>query len=296
MSAIEELLRAKIVKIEADRDREAAKVDKLDKELADVKRERDDLKFVVDGHRPFNEWAQEYLDAGRWAGYRYCDGVMTELKERDEELASALKSNAHQADAYSSLNAAYGQLAEEHAKALEDNDAAMKAPKITDFEAQRSDPVESPNADDAYTVLDMPPDLHPQTKCLVWGFANALAAKLHKAEQKYGYSDGWRTTDWIASGKCREKLMEHIAKGDPRDVAAYCAFLWWHNASTVSNDAACSAEDSELAALVRKSYVLSCVDYGPEHEIRWLFELPMPAADGERFKKLAARAAQEERK
>lgn len=120
MSAIEELLRAKIVMIEADRDREAAKVDKLDKELADVKRERDDLKFVVDGHRPFNEWAQEYLDAGRWAGYRYCDGVMTELKERDEELASALKSNAHQADAYSSLNAAYQQLAEEYAKSKTD--------------------------------------------------------------------------------------------------------------------------------------------------------------------------------
>lgn len=67
---------------------------------------------------------------------------------------------------------------------------------------------------------------------LVVRFARALSAKLAAAEAKYGYSDGWMSPDWM--DECRAKLLEHIAKGDPRDVAAYCAFLWHHGESTVS--------------------------------------------------------------
>ncbi len=73
-------------------------------------------------------------------------------------------------------------------------------------------------------------ELHPRTVNLVVRFARALASKLAAAEAKYGYSDGWASPDWV--DECRAKLMEHIAKGDPRDVAAYCAFLWHHGAST----------------------------------------------------------------
>lgn len=61
---------------------------------------------------------------------------------------------------------------------------------------------------------------------LVNRFAEALREKLHKAEKKYGYSNAWMRDDW------RDTLVncmhEHIAKGDPRDVAAYCAFAWHH--------------------------------------------------------------------
>ncbi|WP_234197098.1 hypothetical protein [Pseudacidovorax sp. NFM-22] len=74
--------------------------------------------------------------------------------------------------------------------------------------------------------------LHPETIRLVVRFARALAEKLAAAERKYGYSDGWRSPDWM--DECRAKLMEHIAKGDPRDVAAYCAFLWHHGTSTAA--------------------------------------------------------------
>lgn len=74
------------------------------------------------------------------------------------------------------------------------------------------------------------PDLNPATLFLVWNFAIALADKLANAEKKYGYTDGWRNRDWM--DECRAKLAEHIAKGDPRDVAAYCAFLWHHGEST----------------------------------------------------------------
>jgi len=75
--------------------------------------------------------------------------------------------------------------------------------------------------------------LHPATVNLVVRFARALSKKLAAAETKYGYSDGWLSPDWM--DECRAKLMEHIAKGDPRDVAAYCAFLWHHGASTVTS-------------------------------------------------------------
>lgn len=72
--------------------------------------------------------------------------------------------------------------------------------------------------------------LHPKTASLVQRFTAALAEKLAAAEKKYGYSDGWASPDWM--GECRLQLREHLFKGDPRDVAAYCAFLWHHGAST----------------------------------------------------------------
>jgi hypothetical protein len=64
------------------------------------------------------------------------------------------------------------------------------------------------------------------TDDLVDRFAAALKAKLRAAEQKYGYSDDWLRDDW--QGELIAKLLHHIQKGDPRDVAAYCAFAWHH--------------------------------------------------------------------
>ncbi|HFE2689503.1 TPA: DUF551 domain-containing protein [Klebsiella quasipneumoniae subsp. similipneumoniae] len=36
--------------------------------------------------------------------------------------------------------------------------------------------------------------------------------------------------DWYDD--CLQSLFEHIEKGDPRDVAAYCAFMWYHGWKT----------------------------------------------------------------
>lgn len=74
------------------------------------------------------------------------------------------------------------------------------------------------------------PTMHPATADLVQRFSQALAEKLAAAEKKYGYSDGWLQSHWM--DECRAKLLEHVAKGDPRDVAAYCAFLWHHGEKT----------------------------------------------------------------
>lgn len=64
------------------------------------------------------------------------------------------------------------------------------------------------------------------TDKLVDRFAEALKAKLRAAEAKYGYNDGWLDDHW--QDDLRTKLVEHLHKGDPRDVAAYCAFAWHH--------------------------------------------------------------------
>lgn len=79
-------------------------------------------------------------------------------------------------------------------------------------------------------VNDITVDLHPATKQLVIDYANALADKLLAAEHKYGRRDDWMTQDW--EDECREKLMDHIKKGDPLDVAAYSAFMWKRGWST----------------------------------------------------------------
>jgi hypothetical protein len=79
-------------------------------------------------------------------------------------------------------------------------------------------------------AIDMPDGINVGTEMLVRDFASALAEKLFDAEIKYGYSDGWSKPDWM--DECRQKLIDHVEKGDPRDVAAYCAFLWYHKEKT----------------------------------------------------------------
>lgn len=65
-----------------------------------------------------------------------------------------------------------------------------------------------------------------QESALVRGFAAALLAKLTAAEEKCGYKGAWRRRDWLS--ELRAELLRHVDKGDPVDVAAYCAFAWFH--------------------------------------------------------------------
>ncbi|KMV90563.1 hypothetical protein HMPREF9688_03362 [Klebsiella oxytoca 10-5244] len=79
-------------------------------------------------------------------------------------------------------------------------------------------------------TVKLPDDLHPDTQELVIDFCTALAEKLYKAQLKYGYDADWKQDGWPS--QCQAHFHQHIAKGDPRDVAAYCAFMWWHGWST----------------------------------------------------------------
>lgn len=72
--------------------------------------------------------------------------------------------------------------------------------------------------------------LSKDTADLVDRFSHALKEKLWDAQLKYGFWNGWKSPDWM--DECRDHLRKHIEKGDPRDVAAYCAFLWYHGEST----------------------------------------------------------------
>jgi hypothetical protein len=59
---------------------------------------------------------------------------------------------------------------------------------------------------------------------LVARFSAALLEKLRSADTKGRH--GWAEDDWREA--CQRGLTNRVAKGDPRDVAAYCAFLWHH--------------------------------------------------------------------
>lgn len=76
--------------------------------------------------------------------------------------------------------------------------------------------------------------LHPATRQLVTDFAQALALKLLRSQEKYGYGASWKNLgeSWTLED-CQKELVRHVEKGDPLDVAAYCAFLWSKGLPTV---------------------------------------------------------------
>ena len=97
----------------------------------------------------------------------------------------------------------------------------------------------------------IPSELHPDTKKLVTEFCTALAEKLFKAQLKYGHSDNWSYANWEI--ECQTAFHEHIAKGDPRDVAAYCAFMWYHGWKTeAAQPAPVALKDHQIRELVNQ--------------------------------------------
>lgn len=68
-------------------------------------------------------------------------------------------------------------------------------------------------------------------------FATALASKMFMAEVKFRAEHGhdfdvdeWREAHW--KDQCLAGFKEHLAKGDPIDIAAYCLFMHYHGWST----------------------------------------------------------------
>jgi len=109
-------------------------------------------------------------------------------------------------------------------------DRAIQAKaRIAALEAEKEKAEEKKVGGDTREII-IPPGLNENTIEHLIRFAQALAIKLHKAEKKYGYSDGWLTADW--QDECHINMHEHIAKGDPRDVANYCMFMWARGWST----------------------------------------------------------------
>ena len=72
------------------------------------------------------------------------------------------------------------------------------------------------------------------TDQLIDAFAEELKRKARSAERKYGFDDDWKKDNW--SCQLRGAIRHHCDKGDPRDVALYAAFAWYHNWSLSASD------------------------------------------------------------
>lgn len=121
----------------------------------------------------------------------------------------------------------------------------------------------------------MPFGLHPDTQKLVTDFCTALADKLYKAQLKYGYDTDWKQDGWPS--QCQAHFHQHIAKGDPRDVAAYCAFMWWHGWSTKPAEGLESRTVTVKLPDYRNTYKSPLADE-VEHQVRLALELFSSAA------------------
>lgn len=127
----------------------------------------------------------------------------------------------------------------------------------------------------AHQAPSMPLGLHPDTQKLVADFCTALAEKLYKAQLKYGYDTDWEQDGWTS--QCQAHFHQHIAKGDPRDVAAYCAFMWWHGWSTKPDEGLESRTVSVKLPDYRNTYKSPLADE-VEHQVRLALELFSSAA------------------
>ncbi|HIF6265058.1 TPA: hypothetical protein ACX3KG_006165 [Raoultella ornithinolytica] len=121
----------------------------------------------------------------------------------------------------------------------------------------------------------MPFGLHPDTQKLVTDFCTALAEKLYKAQLKYGYDTDWKQDGWPS--QCQAHFHQHIAKGDPRDVAAYRAFMWWHGWSTKPAEGLESRTVTVKLPDYRNTYKSPLADE-VEHQVRLALELFSSAA------------------
>jgi len=85
--------------------------------------------------------------------------------------------------------------------------------------------------------VEIPIGLNSETMELVLQFSAVMAKKLYKAQVEYEGrkepAEGWMNPD--REQLYREQLRHHMEKGDPIDVANFCAFMWYHGWSTASD-------------------------------------------------------------
>lgn len=99
--------------------------------------------------------------------------------------------------------------------------------------------------------LHVPRDLAGASKNLIKRFAEALARKMRDAEMKYGRGTEWNNHDW--QERCGRDLLEHLKKGDPRDVAIHCAFMWYHGWDTSQIKGVNSPGIASIAEILNKA-------------------------------------------
>jgi hypothetical protein len=68
--------------------------------------------------------------------------------------------------------------------------------------------------------------MREEFKAILAEFSSHLLNKLMANEEKYGFGEAWKLTDW--KEQLQKDLIKHVAKGDARDVAIYALFAWYH--------------------------------------------------------------------
>lgn len=89
--------------------------------------------------------------------------------------------------------------------------------------------------DAVYNKVLIPDDLHHDTAQLVIDTADTMADKLYQAQEKHGYTNGWRVPaegeetgdgrNFWTREECLQALFHHLEKGDPIDCINYLAFM-----------------------------------------------------------------------
>ncbi|HBZ0630893.1 TPA: hypothetical protein MJB77_27265 [Klebsiella pneumoniae] len=185
------------------------------------------------------------------------------------ELAQRLKLEVHRAvsDFNPQMNIKTRDL-KELVEALENSESRLHEVAVACATAEQA-------LEKAQQSPIMPLGLHPDTQKLVADFCTALAEKLYKAQLKYGYDTDWKQDGWPS--QCQAHFHQHIAKGDPRDVAAYCAFMWWHGWSTKPPEGLESRTVTVKLPDYRNTYKSPVADE-VEHQVRLALELFSSAA------------------
>ena len=103
-------------------------------------------------------------------------------------------------------------------------------------------------------------------------FATAMKEKLAVAREKG--RGGWQD---CAPSVLSRMLREHVEKGDPRDVANFCMFLWHHGVSIGAKPpgAAIHAQPGQALVGVMPSLPKADLRAAPVGQERW----PFPKAD-----------------
>lgn len=102
-------------------------------------------------------------------------------------------------------------------------DPVIGCPRCRWDEMRVIDAPPAPRSDDALRSNDAPREAaHPDDEA-VDRFAEALKAKLADARAKG--RGGWQEDESGMQQRLSDMLREHVAKGDPRDVANFCMFL-----------------------------------------------------------------------
>lgn len=80
--------------------------------------------------------------------------------------------------------------------------------------------------------IELPSELHPDSKQLLLNFAAAMGEKMMASQTKRGMDTNWQNPEW--EEECQKDLLHHVQKGDPLDVGIYSAFCHHHDWSTTS--------------------------------------------------------------